>query len=127
MKSLSLFFGSIFGFLAVAMGAFGSHALKAKLDSYSLGVWNTAVQYQSIHALALLAVGLLVFSSTAFSSHAYAKWLPWIFSLGILLFSGSLFLLSLTGIRALGAITPIGGVLFLLGWSILAKISWDIR
>lgn len=89
--------------LAVAAGAFGAHALKSRLSPEMLAVWETAVRYQVYHALALLVV----------RSPASA----WSFVAGTVLFSGSLYALALTGIRPLGAITPIGGLLFLFGWA----------
>ncbi len=104
--------GSGFGFLAVCLGAFAAHALKDKLDAYSLGVFQTAVQYQFFHSLALLAVGLLALTQGA---DAW-KGAGYCFIFGILIFSGSLYALAFTGVRVLGAITPIGGTAFLAGW-----------
>ena len=111
------------GLLVVALGAFGAHALKNKLDEYALSVYQTAVQYHFYHSLALLAVGLLCLwhpHSTLLRSSGVA------FAVGILVFSGSLYLLSFTGIRALGAITPIGGVAFMVGWACLAIAAWRL-
>lgn len=107
--------GAIYGLLGVALGAFGAHALKARLAGDALAVWHTAVQYHFWHALALLAVGLLALQrpSTALNVAGAA------FALGVLLFSGSLYALALTGVRGLGAVTPIGGVLLLVGWGAL--------
>ena len=110
------------GFLAVALGAFGAHALKNRLDEYALSVYETAVQYQFYHSLALLAVGLLALqlpASRALHTSGIA------FIVGILIFSGSLYLLSFTGIRWLGAITPIGGVAFMVGWLALIIVGWN--
>ncbi len=114
--------GSLFGFLSVALGAFAAHALKEKLDAYSLGVFQTAVQYQFFHSLALLLVGILglVQGPEAFKNTGY------LFCFGIFVFSGSLYLLAFTGIRWLGAITPIGGVGFLAGWFLLFLSSWKL-
>ena len=96
-------------FLAVALGAFGAHALKAKLESYGLTqVWNTAVLYHFIHAIALFALGL---------SGATNRVATWLFLIGICIFSGSLYLMALTNVRWLGAITPFGGLCFLAGWA----------
>jgi uncharacterized membrane protein YgdD (TMEM256/DUF423 family) len=106
------------GFLAVAFGAFGAHALRGSLSNYSLSVFETAVHYHFFHALALLGVGLL-----ARGSKAPARWLRIsgaAFAVGILVFCGSLYLLALTGERWLGAVTPLGGISFLLGWGSLA-------
>lgn len=104
--------GSVSAFIAVAAGAFGAHALRARLPADLLAVFETAARYQVYHALALLAVAI-----------AAARWpgLPiraagWLFIGGTILFSGSLYLLALTGTRWLGAITPLGGLLFLAGW-----------
>ncbi len=104
--------GSAFGFLAVCLGAFAAHALKDKLDAYSLGIFQTAVTYQFYHALALLVVGGLALTqgAEAWKGSGYC------FIFGILVFSGSLYALTFTGIRVLGAITPIGGTAFLAGW-----------
>ncbi len=104
---------AISGFLAVALGAFGAHGLKQKLGQEMMAVYQTAVEYHFIHTLTLLAVGLLMQQwgkSTALTTSASA------FTIGILLFSGSLYLLSITGARWLGPITPIGGLAFLTGW-----------
>lgn len=104
-----------YGFLAVALGAFGAHELKTRLEVDQLATYRTGVEYLFWHALALLAVGLLA-GQRALPGLHYAGLG---FALGILLFSGSLFALSLTGIRAFGPITPIGGLLLLAGWASL--------
>jgi uncharacterized membrane protein YgdD (TMEM256/DUF423 family) len=103
---------AIFGFLSVALGAFGAHSLKNILDEYEKSVYEKAVLYQMFHTIALLAAGLM----QSFSKEAYFSIAGWGFFIGIILFSGSLYLLSTTGIKWLGAITPIGGVAFLFGW-----------
>jgi uncharacterized membrane protein YgdD (TMEM256/DUF423 family) len=111
------------GLLVVALGAFGAHALKARLDEYSLSIYQTAVQYHFYHSLALLGVGLMCLwhpQSTLLRISGSG------FVLGILIFSGSLYLLSLTGVRWLGAITPLGGLAFMLGWACLALASWRL-
>lgn len=102
--------------IAVACGAFGAHALKQILSSEMLAVWQTAVHYQMVHALGLLAIALLMphFSTVWLARAGYSM------LFGILIFSGSLYALALSGIRLLGAITPIGGLAFLAGWSMLA-------
>ncbi|MDB5050638.1 MAG: putative small rane protein [Fibrobacteres bacterium] len=99
------------GFLGVGLGAFGAHALKAKVPPEMLTVWHTGVLYHLIHALVLLALALF-----AKVSGADIRWGARFFAVGILLFSGSLYAMTLTGIKSLGAITPLGGVAFLLGW-----------
>ncbi len=121
----SLMLGSAFCCIAVAAGAFGAHALRARLDGYSLGVWNTAAQYQMVHALALLVVGAISLSGGSTRTKCL-KAAPWCFALGILIFSGSLYVLAISGIKWLGAITPIGGGLFLAGWICLFVWSWKL-
>jgi uncharacterized membrane protein YgdD (TMEM256/DUF423 family) len=108
--------GCLFGFLAVAAGAFGAHALRARLGTEMLAVWETGARYQMYHALALLAVAM------AAARWPAAGWAPagWLFTAGIVIFCGSLYLLAFTGIRWLGAITPLGGLCFLAGWIALA-------
>jgi len=111
------FIGCLLAFLAVAFGAFGAHALRTRRTTEQLAVFQTGVQYQIMHALALVGVGLLGRGSVTGSLGAVAGWL---FVVGTVLFSGSLYLLVLTGIRRLGAITPLGGLCFLGGWLVLA-------
>jgi uncharacterized membrane protein YgdD (TMEM256/DUF423 family) len=104
------------GFIGVALGAFGAHGLRGRLTPDMLGVFETGVRYQLIHAVALLAVaGLMDRLSGSLVTAA-----GWLFLAGMVLFSGSLYLLALTGITILGAITPIGGLAFLAGWACLA-------
>ncbi|SOC34671.1 DUF423 domain-containing protein [Ureibacillus acetophenoni] len=117
----SIISGSIHGFFAVALGAFGAHALKAVLDDYGTGIWNTAVQYQMFHAVAIIIIGVLM-STKLMGNVKTLKWAAILMNLGIVFFAGSLYVLALSGIKTLGAITPIGGVLFLTGW-ILVIVS----
>jgi uncharacterized membrane protein YgdD (TMEM256/DUF423 family) len=112
--------GSLFGFLGVAAGAFGAHALRARLTPDLLAVFETAARYQMYHALALLFVAL---AAARFPDPALRA-AGWLFVAGIVIFSGSLYLLALTGTRWLGAITPLGGLAFLAGWLALA---WAAR
>ncbi|MES2886309.1 MAG: DUF423 domain-containing protein [Pseudomonadota bacterium] len=107
--------GAVYGFLGVGFGAFGAHALKARLAPEMLAVWKTAVEYQLYHALALVLVGLIATQkpSVAINNAAIC------FVLGVLVFSGSLYVLALSGVRWLGAVTPIGGLLLLAGWALL--------
>lgn len=121
MKS-SIVSGAIHGFLAVAFGAFAAHALKEVLDDYGAGIWDTAVQYQMFHAVALIIVGILM-SKAIFGEVKALKTAMICFNLGIIFFSGSLMVLAITGIKVLGAITPIGGVLFLIGWFMIIKTA----
>ncbi|MBP1930233.1 DUF423 domain-containing protein [Ammoniphilus resinae] len=117
MFKIFLILGSINGFLAVGLGAFGAHGLKGKLPADLLEVYQTGVQYHMYHAIALVFTALL---ADRFSSSSLVHTSGWAFLIGIILFSGSLYALSLSGIRVLGAITPIGGVAFLVGWILLA-------
>lgn len=106
---------AVFGFLGVALGAFGAHALKSHLSPDMMIVWHTAVFYHLVHAVAILALGLY-----ARSSGVDVKMSGLFFSGGIILFSGSLYALAVTSIKPLGAITPLGGLCFLAGWGWLA-------
>lgn len=115
MKVLAVITAS-FGFLAVALGAFGAHALQRIVEPEMLTVWQTAVQYQMFHVLVLLSI-IIADSRT---SNILLCVSGWLFVVGTLLFSGSLYLLVVTGVKALGMITPIGGVLFLVGWLVLS-------
>jgi len=112
-----LVLGAAAALAAVLLGAFGAHALKARLDADALALWRTAVEYHFWHALGLLAVGLV---ATQLPGSVLLKWSGGVMLAGIVLFSGSLYLLALTGVRALGAVTPFGGVAFLAGWALLA-------
>lgn len=111
-----VFAGAINMFIAVGAGAFGSHGLKKMLTPDMLAIWQTAVTYQMVHALGLLLIGLLLRNGFA----PMLKLAGWLMLAGIVLFSGSLYVLAFTGVRVLGAITPIGGLGFLAGWALLA-------
>lgn len=115
-----LMLGFLFAGLAVAAGAFGAHSLKSILDAPMLAVFETAARYQMYHGLGLCIVGL------AAERYADQKFVVtgWLFAIGIVLFSGSLYALSLSGIRWLGALTPLGGVSFIAGWAFLAWGAW---
>jgi uncharacterized membrane protein YgdD (TMEM256/DUF423 family) len=117
MNQLFFLIGGLSGGLAVALGAFGAHALKARLTLDQLATFETGVRYQMYHALALLAVALAMTRVPIFSLLNGAGWL---FVAGTLLFSGSLYLLCLTRKRWLGAVTPFGGLAFIAGWVCLA-------
>jgi uncharacterized membrane protein YgdD (TMEM256/DUF423 family) len=110
--------GAIFLALAVGLGAFGAHALKDRLDAYSLGVWEKAVFYHFIHALGVLVVSMLPRTGTFPLNGASS--VCWLLTAGVLIFSGSLYTLALTGVRSMGAITPIGGLCFIAAWLLLA-------
>jgi uncharacterized membrane protein YgdD (TMEM256/DUF423 family) len=123
MDRLFISLGAISAFVAVAAGAFGAHALRERLSASLLDTFQTGATYQMYHALALVGVGLLL---ARFSVEG-SPWLSaagWLFVAGTVLFSGSLYALALTDTRWLGAITPLGGVAFLLGWLALAIGVW---
>ncbi len=123
MKSAWFAVGALAGALGVALGAFGAHGLKSRVSAELLAVFETGVRYQMYHALALLAVGLAAARGTS-------PWISaagWLFVLGIVVFSGSLYVLTFSGARWLGAITPLGGLLFILGWLTLAVGAWRGR
>jgi uncharacterized membrane protein YgdD (TMEM256/DUF423 family) len=113
-----LFFvlGAASAFVSVAAGAFGAHALRGRLSPDLLAIFETAARYQMYHALALIAVAWAVVRWPG----PLSEWAGWLFVGGILLFSGSLYVLALSGVRWLGAITPLGGIAFLAGWICLA-------
>ena len=104
--------------LAVMLGAFGAHALKARLGAYEMGIWEKAVFYHFIHALGLLVVSLMPRVGAVSSSAA--GWISGLLLAGVLLFSGSLYALALSGVRILGAVTPLGGLSFIAAWLLLA-------
>jgi uncharacterized membrane protein YgdD (TMEM256/DUF423 family) len=118
---LALSLAALLLFAAVGLGAFGAHALKARLAPDMQAVWQTAVQYHAWHALGLLAAGLLMMQRPDAPGASLAAWL---FVAGIVLFSGSLYALALSGLRGLGAVTPFGGVAFLAGWLAFAWAAW---
>jgi uncharacterized membrane protein YgdD (TMEM256/DUF423 family) len=112
--------GALSAFVAVAAGAFGAHALKARLGTELLAAFDTAARYQMYHALGLIAVAWAMSRWAAPQLRAAG----WLFLAGTILFSGSLYLLALTGARGLGAVTPLGGLCFLAGWLMLAVGVW---
>lgn len=120
MERVFFTLGALSGLIAVAAGAFGAHTLRDHLSADMLATFETGVRYQMYHALALL-----------FAAWATTRWpgsfttaAGWLFVIGTLIFSGSLYILSLTGLRWLGAITPLGGVAFIGGWLLLALAAW---
>ena len=118
-----LMLAAFFGFTGVALGAFAAHGLKNRLSTDYLAIFHTGVTYQLVHALALFGVALL-------AAHIPGRLVTWAgaaFTLGILLFSGSLYLLTLTGTSKLGIITPFGGVAFLVGWFPLGLAAWRLQ
>jgi uncharacterized membrane protein YgdD (TMEM256/DUF423 family) len=124
MSRLFLTAGSLLGGLAVAAGAFGAHGLKAFLEAHGqAGNWETAARYALVHALATVAVGTLAAVRPAPGLAAAG----WCFLVGTAIFSGCLFALALSGIKILGAVVPIGGVLLIAGWMLLAYAGWHVR
>lgn len=110
--------GAVLMGLAVGLGAFGAHGLNGRLDDYAMGVYEKAVLYQFFHALGLLIVSIL--PRVGAISQSGGTWVCSLLVAGILLFSGSLYVLALSGMRALGAVTPLGGLAFLAAWFLLA-------
>jgi uncharacterized membrane protein YgdD (TMEM256/DUF423 family) len=119
-----IFIGAVSGFLSVALGAFGAHALASSLSEKALGIYQTASHYQMVHALALVAIGVLLRQDPALASSWPSSLAGWGFALGTLFFSGSLYALAVTDIKILGAITPLGGLSFMVGWISLAVLAW---
>ncbi|KTC64405.1 hypothetical protein AO262_27215 [Pseudomonas fluorescens ABAC62] len=118
-----LMLAAFFGFTGVALGAFAAHGLKNRLSAEYLAIFHTGVTYQLVHTLALFGVALL-------AAHLPGRLVTWAgiaFVVGILLFSGSLYALTLTGISKLGIITPFGGLAFLLGWFFLGLFAWRLQ
>ena len=122
MFKVGLISGSIFSMLSVVLGAFGAHYLKNTLSEYSLSIFQTGVFYQFVHSLGILFIALLSHSLDNINLNLSI----WFFISGIFLFSGSLYLLALTDVKWLGAITPIGGMFFILGWFSLIIKSFKI-
>jgi len=112
-----LLLGALACMLAVLLGAFGAHALRGKLTADLLAIYQTAVQYHFWHALGLLAIGIVAMHLPA---SAALRWAGWLMLAGIVIFSGSLYLLAITGVRWLGAITPIGGTALIASWALFA-------
>jgi uncharacterized membrane protein YgdD (TMEM256/DUF423 family) len=123
VERLFVVLGAVSAFVGVAAGAFGAHALKARLAPDLLVVFDTGARYQLVHALALLSVAW----ACARWPQSRAAWAGWCFVAGTVLFSGSLYALTLTGARSFGAVTPFGGVAFLAGWALLAWSAWRVR
>lgn len=116
MSKLFLLLGALLAFIGVAAGAFGAHALKQKLHADMLNAFEVGVRYQMYHALALIMTGMLYERY----AHPLIMSAGWCFLIGTTIFSGSLYILSLTGIRVWGVVTPIGGVFLLIGWMLFS-------
>jgi uncharacterized membrane protein YgdD (TMEM256/DUF423 family) len=125
MTRLFISIAAVMAGLSVAGGAFASHALRERLSERALEILDTASKYQMYHALALLMVGLLLSHNDVTPTLLNAA--GWAFIIGLVLFSGSLYALSLSGIKWLGAITPLGGVALLVGWGCLAISAWSLK
>ena len=110
-----LLIGAILGCLVVIIGAFGAHALNELLDDYGKSIYNKAVLYHMFHCIAILILGLI----NKIQPEIQLSMAGWSFMFGIILFSGSLYIIAITGIKSLGIITPIGGILFIIGWVFL--------
>lgn len=123
MHKWFLLLSSLSAFFAVALGAFGAHGLRGKLDEHLMAVYQTGVQYHFWHALGLGLIAVLV---RLYPEAALLRWAGGLMFAGILVFSGSLYALSLSGITWLGAITPFGGMAFLIAWSLLVVFAWKI-
>lgn len=125
VRSMCGYCGAVFGFMAVALGAFGAHALRGLSgpgwESGGASLWQTAVLYQMFHALALLVLGGL---PADLISNRIRRWVGGSFALGTVLFSGSLYLLAVMRVPLLGMLTPVGGLLFLAGWGVLGTALW---
>ena len=122
MLRVFLMLAAFFGFTGVALGAFAAHGLKSRLSEQYLAIFHTGVTYQLVHTLALFGVALL-------ATHLPGRLVTWAgicFALGIVLFSGSLYVLTMTGISKLGIITPFGGLAFLAGWVCLGLAAWRL-
>ena len=123
MLRVFLMLAAFFGFTGVALGAFAAHGLKGRLTEQYLAIFHTGVTYQLVHTLALFGVALL-------ATHLPGRLVTWAgvcFAVGIVLFSGSLYVLTMTGISKLGIITPFGGLAFLLGWFFLGLAAWRLQ
>ncbi|WP_414579363.1 DUF423 domain-containing protein [Anabaena sp. CCY 9402-a] len=125
MMQIFLSIAAILGGLSVVAGAFASHALRERISERSLEIFDVGARYQMYHALALLLVAVLISRTPSPPTTLIAS--GWLFIVGIAIFSGSLYALSLTGIKILGAITPLGGVAFILGWGALAIAAWNLK
>ena len=124
MTRIFLAIASALGGISVILGAFASHALKDRLSERALAIWETGTKYQMYHALALIAIALLI---ARFPNSRLLMVAGYAFISGVVIFSGSLYALSLSGIKWLGAITPLGGVAFIIGWACLAVAALGIE
>ena len=121
MERTFFIIASLLGSLSVALGAFGAHGLRGRIEESLLANYQTGVSYMFYHMLALFVV---VWAIGKWPASSLPVWAGWLFVAGIVIFSGSLFVMAFTGLRWLGAITPIGGVAFIAGWLLLALVAW---
>ncbi|WLR50768.1 DUF423 domain-containing protein [Bacillus tianshenii] len=121
MLKTFIILGSINAFLSVALGAFGAHGLEGKLSERMMNIWEKGVTYQMFHATGIFITALI---AAKLPDSSMVSWAGWMMFIGIILFSGSLYVLSTTGITKLGMITPLGGVSFLVGWTLLALAAY---
>lgn len=119
---LWIILGSLNMAIAIALGAFGAHGLKTKISKHMFENWNTGTHYHIVHALALLFIAFLI--SKVGEQTSLVSIAGWLIVLGILLFSGSLYIMAITNIKTLGAITPIGGISFIIAWILIASSAW---
>ena len=124
MKNLFMTIAGSSGLLVVGIGAFGAHVIQPSVTPESFATFQTGVLYHMIHTLALLGISIL---TTQFQNISILNASGWFFTFGIVLFSGSLYLLSISGIKILGAVTPVGGLLLLCGWSCLIRFSIKVK
>ena len=124
MKNLFMTIAGSSGLLVVGIGAFGAHVIQPSVTPESFATFQTGVLYHMIHTLALLGISIL---TTQFQNISILNASGWFFTFGIVLFSGSLYLLSISGIKILGAVTPVGGLLLLCGWSCLIRFSIKLK
>jgi uncharacterized membrane protein YgdD (TMEM256/DUF423 family) len=122
MTRLIFVFGAASGFISVALGAFAAHGLRGALDERLRHAFETGVHYQMLHSIVLIVVGLAI---EHWGRHWALVYASWAFALGIVLFSGSLYVLALTSMKWLGPITPVGGLAFMAGWALLALGIWQ--
>lgn len=125
MAQVFVSLAAVLGGLSVAAGAFAAHALRGQISERSLEIFDTAARYQMYHALALLLIALLITRTASPQPMLVAS--GWLFIIGIGIFSGSLYALSVTGWNKLGAITPLGGVALIIGWGVLAVAGWGLK
>ena len=123
MSSVFLALGCVMALLSVGLGAFGAHALRSRIDAANLANYQTGVQYQMYHAWGLIVTGLVMRMA---SSNPLLDWAGWLFFVGIILFSGSLYILSTSGRKKWGMVTPFGGAAFVIAWGFLAWVSAHI-